>query len=252
MSNPAKEWYLSRLLMFEALIAYGIQYTAYLLEIGLIAYIVLWGHSRRLFGVCLYLFSLVLSDCILRPYTLIHFGLHSKQYYYVYWLSDVVLTLEAFGLICFFFRRALQYEQKLWQHIRMMLFWVFVLVFAISCISLYYNYAHVRFLEEFQQNLYFACLVLNTLLYVQMQSLETQNQRLEFLVCGMGLQFAGPAACLAFSYLTRGHHPGRLFSYVTQLCTAGMFLVWFYAIACVPGGVRPRLHGKKLEHLAVR
>ena len=227
--------------MLETLLAYAIDYTAYLLEIGLIVYVVLWGNGRRHLGLCLYLFSMVLSDCILRPYTIIHFGLHSKEYSLVYWLSDAALTLEAFALICFFFRRALLYDDKLWHQIRQMLFWVLVLVSAVSFISLYYRYAHIAFLREFQQNLYFVCLVLNTLLYILMQNLDMQNQQLEFLVCGMGLQFAGPAACLAFAYLTPGHHSDRLFSYVDQLCTSGMFLVWFYAIRRVPEGVRPRL-----------
>jgi hypothetical protein len=238
--------------MVETFIASGIQYAAYLLEIGLFAYLILWGHGRRLFGVCLLLVSFLGTDWIVRPYALIHFGIKSRQYYYVYWLSDVVLTLEAFGLICFFFRRAFQRHQKLWQQMRQMLAWVFVLVLAVSCVSLYFNYAHINFMDEFQQNLYFACLVLNTLLYIKMQSMGIEDEELDFLVCGMGLQFAGPAACLAFAYLTRGHHYDSLFTYVTQLCTSGMLLVWFYAIVGVPRGVRVRFNGEDVQHLAVR
>jgi len=230
--------------MLEGVIASGIQYSAYLLEITLFACLILWGHGRRLFGVCLLLISLLATDWLIRPYALIRFGIKSREYYYVYWLSDVVLTLEAFALICFFFRRAFHHDQKLWRHMRLMLGWVFVLVLAVSCISLYFNYAHTNFMDEFQQNLYFACLVLNTLLYAKMQSSKRHDGELDLLVCGMGLQFAGPAACLAFAYLTRGHHYDSLFTYVTQLCTSGMLLVWFYAIAGEPRGVRLGLHAK--------
>jgi hypothetical protein len=238
--------------MTEGLISGGIQYTAYLLEIALFAYLVLWGPGRRLFGVCLLLVSYLGTDWIIRPYTLIHFGLRSREYYYVYWLSDVVLTLEAFGLICFFFRRAFQRQRKTWDQMRQMLLWVFLLVLAATCISLYFKYSNYDFIREYQQNLYFACLVLNTLLYVKMQSMETQDEQLNLLVCGMGIQFAGPTASLAFAYLTRGHHPDWLFRYVTQLCTSGMLLVWFYAIVGVPKGERRlSLNREQVQHLAV-
>jgi len=238
--------------MVETVIASSLLYTAYLLEISLFACLIFRGHGRRLFGVCLLLASYLTTDWIVRPYALIHFGIKSRQYYYVYWLSDVVLTLEAFGLICFFFRRAFRRREKIWGQMRVMLAWVFVLVLAASCISLYLKYAHTSFMEEFQQNLYFACLVLNTLLYIKMQNTEIQDEELDFLVCGMRLQFAGPAACLAFAYLTRGHHYDSLLTYVTQLCTSGMLLVWFYGIVGVPKPVRLRISGEKVEHLAVR
>ena len=238
--------------MLQRLIGFVIQYAGYLLEVALFLYILLWGQGRRLFGVCLFLASLLVVDSFLRPYALAVYGQMSVQYYYVYWLSDVLLTLEAFLLICFFYRRAFYSEQKLWHQLRQTLISVFVLVVAVSCASLYKNYSHTHFMDEFQQNLYFSCLVLNTLLYIKMQSIRTQDQELVLLVCGMGVQFAGPAACLAFGYLTRGHHPESMFSYVTQLCNSGLLLIWLYAIVSAPKAIRPPPSGEKVQQLAVR
>ena len=104
--------------MLQRLIGFVIQYAGYLLEVALFLYILLWGQGRRLFGVCLFLASLLLVDSFLRPYTLAVYGLKSVQYYYVYWLSDVLLALESFLLICFFYRRAFYKEQKLWHQLR--------------------------------------------------------------------------------------------------------------------------------------
>jgi hypothetical protein len=233
--------------MVERLIGFFVQYAGYLLELALFVYILLWGQGRRLFGVCVFLASLLIIDLCVRPYTLSVYGLRSSRYYYVYWLSDVLLTFEAFLLICFFYRRAFHREQRLWRLLRQTLIFVFVLVVVVSSTSLYKNYSHNHFMDDFQQNLYFACLVLNTLLYIKMQSMRTRDQELVLLVCGMGVQFAGSAACLAFGYLTRGHHPQFMFSYVTQFCSLGLLLIWIYAIVGVPKSSRVPASAKKIQ-----
>ena len=115
------------------------------------------------------------------------------------------------------------------------------------------KYSQTHFMDDFQQNLYFSCLVLNTLLYIKMQSMRTRDQELVLLVCGMGVQFAGPAACLAFGYLTRGHHPQSMFSYVTQFCNSGLLLIWLYAIVGAPKNASPPPSGENVQQqLAVR
>jgi hypothetical protein len=239
--------------MLGRLIGLSIQYAGYLLEVALFLYIVLWGQGRRLFGLCIFLASLLIVDSFLRPYTLSVYGRTSSQYYYVYWLSDILLTLEAFLLICFFWRRAFHREERLWHLLRQTLILVFVLVVGISCISVYMKYSQTHFMDDFQQNLYFSCLVLNTLLYIKMQSMRTRDQELVLLVCGMGVQFAGPAACLAFGYLTRGHHPQSMFSYVTQFCNSGLLLIWLYAIVGAPKNIDPPPSGENVQQqLAVR
>src|SRR5690348_15040830 len=130
--------------MVSALLSAGIQYTGYFLEVALFAYVILFGHARRLLGVTILLGSYVAIDCAIRPYTLHFHDLQSKQYSSVYWLTDVVLTLEWFGVICFFFRRAFQHRPEEWHRMRLMLVWAFVLVMSISCISVYRNYRHLQ------------------------------------------------------------------------------------------------------------
>jgi hypothetical protein len=217
--------------MLGNLFASGVQYLVQILELGLLVYLLHRGLWRRQKGVLVYLFSLLFFDEAVRRYFFHRYGLESLAYAYSYWLTDVLLALEAFGLMCVFFRRACTSE--LWRVFRRSLILVLILVAAISYPSLSHhkdNPLH-DFIYEFEQNLFFACLVLNTFLFVMLQRIERADQELGLLVCGMGIQFAGPAANLALVQVTSGWPAAySLLGYVMPVCTLGMLLVWFYAI----------------------
>jgi hypothetical protein len=223
--------------MLDKLLGYGLQYGVYIFEVILLVVLIMRGYWRRLVDVCLYVVFYLSVDGIARPYVIFHYGLHSPQYYYCYWLSDVALVLGAFLLVCSFFRRAFVEADHLWLQVRRMLLAVFALVAAISCVSLFRHFGSLysQFIPEFGQNLYFACLVLNTLLYIWMQKVNAADQELGLLVCGIGIQFAGPAASLALVHLTHGaQNSSALFVSVTQICTLGMLLTWLYGVGKAP------------------
>ena len=101
--------------------------------------------------------------------------------------------------------------------------------------SLHYDHLFTRFIIGLQQNLFFACLVLNTLLYVMLQYLESVDEELNLIVCGMGIALAGPAAGLALMYLTPGgQDAGVLYGLVTPFCNLGVFALWLYAVTRSP------------------
>lgn len=211
------------------------------LVLGLLIFLVCRGIWKRLTGISLYLLALLLLDSVGRGYVLYHFGVTSHEYFYFYWLTDVALTLGAFLLVCTFFHRACANQARMWRHLRLMLVFVFVLVLGISAFSLSRNYGNLFsiLMIEFQQDLYFTCLVLNTLLYILMQWVETADDELGLLVCGMGLQFAGPAASFALKFLAPNiEFTESLMHFVGPLCTLGMLLTWFYAVARLPKSAR--------------
>jgi hypothetical protein len=228
------------MLMAERLAIVGLQYTVYFLEFALVAFLARKGQLRRLLGLSVYLVGLLLIDAMGRPIVLYRFGFNSPQFAYVYWLSDAFLELTAFALVCVLFRRACEHEEKLWKSVKLALRFVFVLVLGISLVSLSSHQSQLltRFIIEFEQNLYFTCLVLNTLLYILLQQTRSGDEELGFLVCGLGIQFAGPAAGYALIHLT----PGWVYATIVndilgQLCTLGMLLTWFYAVSRVPQAV---------------
>ena len=224
-------------LMEAKITSYALQYAVYLLEGGLLCYLVFKSRSRRLTALTLYVALLLVVDGITRPFVLYTEGLTSRAYWYTFWLTDVLLTLAAFILVCFFFRRACAQKENIWRQLRMMLLFVFVLVVGISSFSLFENYKQflTSFVVEFEQNLYFTCLVLNTLLFVFMQQARSADDELGLLVCGLGVQFAGPAASLALAHLTLDQvYSEGLVKLIMPLCTMGMLLTWLYAVARVP------------------
>jgi len=217
--------------MLGNILASGVQYTVQILEAGLLIYLLSCGLWKRQKAVLVYLFSLLFFDEAVRRYFFHRYGLDSLAYAYSYWLTDVLLALEAFGLMCIFFRRGC--APKMWQVLRLSLPVVFILVAVISYLSLSYHKHNLLhdFIYEFEQNLFFTCLVLNTLLFVMLQQIEHADQELGLLVCGMGIQFAGPAASLALVHVTLGWPAAySLLGYVMPVCTLGMLLVWLYAI----------------------
>src|SRR5712692_5625090 len=168
---------------------YGVQYAVYLLELSLAVFLVARGRWRRLSSLFIYLILLFAVDGVARPYVLYRYGIYSGEYASFFWLTDVALVLMAFLLVCAFFRRACAKERNLWHSIRLLLLLVFIIVLGVSFITLSRNYKHLfpSFIIEFGQNLYFSCLVLNTLLYLLLQQFQSQDDELGMLVCGTGI-----------------------------------------------------------------
>src|SRR5439155_15622335 len=178
--------------MLERFLNYGLCYIGYGVELILFVLIACQGRWKRLTNLFVYLALLFTVDGAGRMYALYRFGLHSVTYSYFYWLSDDVLALAAFLLVCSFFRRACDQKKELWHSLRFFLVWVFVLAVFITSFSLHRNFDHLlsRFITQFEENLYFSCLILNTILYVIMHHIGKAEDELGLLVSGMGLQFA--------------------------------------------------------------
>lgn len=222
------------MLLIAAASVHILQFASYGLELALVAFVLTRSRWKGVITFAAYLIGYVAVDAVLRPIFLYTYGYHSAQYYYAYWVTDVALTLGAFLLICFFFRRACSDKPEVWSYLRSMLAAVFVIIAFISYFSLSSHYDHLfsRFIVDLQQNLYFACLILNTLLYIMLQQWDSVDEKLSLLVCGFGIGFAGPAANMALMYLTPGgRDAGVLLTLIAPLCNLGMCMVWLYAIA---------------------
>ena len=222
--------------MVSNLVRYLLQDLGILIEASLVVYLAWTGRWKGQGAVVFYLSSLVVSQ-VARACFLHEYGLTSLEYYYAYWSTDLLLVMSALGVVCLFFRRACLHEEKMWRLIRLFLVLLLVLVAAILGVSLSLNRHDffTYFLVVFNQKLYFGCLVLNTLLYLMLYRLNSLDDQLELLVCGVGIQFAGPAASLALVHLTNGGRFAKFLAYQTiPLCTFGMLLVWAYVILYVP------------------
>jgi len=214
----------------------ALQYAGILIDAFLVIYVAWSTQRRRLAAVALYLCCMLAADQV-RALVLHGYGWDSREYGYVYWTTDFLLVIASFLLVCYFFRRACTHQGKLWVFLRLSLGLVFVLVVGVSALSFLGNYNSLlssSYLAEFNQNLYFTCLVLNTMLFLMLQHFESTDEQLGLLVCGVGIQFAGPAASMALYHLTTGETLARsLVSFTVPVCTLGMLLVWAYTIVYV-------------------
>ncbi|MGA3167426.1 MAG: hypothetical protein ABSF14_15085 [Terriglobia bacterium] len=241
--------------MGDFVLAHGLQYLTYAAEVCVGLLLVRRATWRRLKGLCLYVAVLFLLDGVARPAVLNYFGLDSPTFKSFYWLTDVVLALGAFLLICSFFRRACAQEEKLWRFVRLLLLFVFILVLVISAVYILRNPNHNEaggFTAEIGQNLFFTGLVLNTLLYVMIQQFAIEDDELALLVGGIGIQFAGEAALLALCNLLPAKSPftDALSTFLPPICTLGMLLTWAYAISKTPQEVPVRLQPGRGASLA--
>ncbi len=212
----------------------GLSYLTYGLEMTLFLLVLLRGRWEKLKGVATYLGLLLILDAAGRPFFLYRYGYHSSQYNNFYWISDDILTLSAFLLMAWLFYRVTRNQGEMWAQARLLLVMVFVILLVVSFLSVSHNLATSfrHSIVVFEQNLYFTCLVLNTLLYIYMQQIDCEDDQLGLLVCGMGIQFAGPTASWALLRLFP-HNPfvTALVQWVGPLCTLGMLAIWTYAVA---------------------
>jgi hypothetical protein len=234
--------------MSERLLTDGIQYAGYLLELGLLLVLLRRGWGARLTCLCLYVAALFGVDALVRPWFLSHYGATSPQYYYSYWLTDGVLALGGFVLICALFMRACARDPKAWAFVRPVLALALLFVLALSFFSIHHHpgterQARFSYFVLVSQNLYFTSAVLNTVLYLLLQHMKESDWQLHLLVCGLGLQYAGPAAisCLVHLSLARSPAAILLFQYLSPMCALGMLVVWLYAAMRRPGSAARRM-----------
>ena len=232
--------------MSERLLTDAIQYAGYGLELGLLVVLLTRGWGGRLPSLCLYVAALFCVDALVRPWYLGRYGAHSPQYYYSYWLTDGALVFGGFVLICALFMRACSQVPKAWAFVRPVLALALVFVLALSYFSIHDQQgtdrqARFSYFVLVSQNLYFTSAVLNTLLYLLLQHMRRSDSPLRLFVCGLGLQFAGPAAISALVHLSLGRSAAAnvLFQYLSPLCTLGMLVVWLYALIRQPSSVAP-------------
>lgn len=221
--------------MPERLLQFCLQYGGYTLELVLLVLLLWRGYLRRLTSLCLFVLTLFAIDAGVRPLSLIRYGPGSTEYFDLYWLTELILAFAAFSLICVFFRYACVGHREVWKTIRPALAIVVVLALAISSATFVKHYHQhqlfTRFVYNFSQDLYFICLVLNTALYLTLAWFKNRDELLHLLVCGLGIQYAGPAAAAAVAYLTRN---GYALKYLSPVCALAMLCIWVYAVARQP------------------
>ena len=216
---------------------YALTIFGYALASAIVAASVVRGYLRRYFYLNLYVVALCAFDA-LRYAFLRAYGFRSPQYFYAYFLTDAISVILAYLLILGFFDILFR-NSPLRAQVRVALFLFFALVAGTSYIFISHSVSHFysRLVVEFQQNMYFAALVLTVLLLVSLAHLRVRDRQLGLLITGLGIFAPAPAGGYALQNLL----PRDLFEALSELtrrvpalATLAMLSLWCYALVQVP------------------
>ena len=218
--------------MSTNLIGHVLQYAGILIEACLVIYLLATPGGPACWGIPVP--ACLAGAGLGRGLAATRYGWTSPQYSLCLLDTDFLLVLSRLPFSVSLLPTCLPNQEKLWRFVRLLLRFSFrtcgrhfrrVLSSAITAGSPF----PTSF--EFSQDLYFTCLVLNTLLYLLLQQIGSIDDQLGLLVCGVGIQFAGPSATMALYHLTTGQRfSASLTFHMLPMCTLGMLLVWAYAV----------------------
>jgi hypothetical protein len=206
---------------------YTIWFVGSVLELAVVVSAIAKRSFRRYLCLNLYmLLSVVVSAA--RFQALVQYSVHSKQYAYVYYYSDAILTIVLYlGLITLYLH--VFDEMKVETYVRL----TALLLLAGTAL---FSYAVVQqssekmftaaFTYELSQNLYFVGLVLTYILWGAILKLRETRTQLIQLVLSLGVYFSAFAATYALRNI---YSSFRAFDYVVPVFGCLLPLAWAYA-----------------------
>lgn len=155
------------------------------------------GFFLKYFFLNLYVLLSMSAD-LSRQYILRAFGLHSSEYYYVYYYTDCLLTIALFVAITSLASRVFD-ELNLAKFVRVVA--IILLLgtagFSYAVVAQSADRLSTTFANELSQNLYFVGLVLTYLLWGAVLKLQETRTRLVQMVLSLGLYFSAYAGSYA-------------------------------------------------------
>lgn len=183
---------------------YTVWSAGFVLEVVVVVSAFATNQARRYLTIALYMVCCGLVQCA-HFYCLRKYGFSSKQYTYVYYYTESLLTISLFCVVIQLYQHVFE-EMKVSKQIRTA---AAVLVAATAFFSyavIRQNQGHLtsRFVVELGQNLYFVGVVLTYLLWGAVLKLRETRTRLIQLVLALGIYFSATAG----TYALRNLFPG--------------------------------------------
>lgn len=155
------------------------------------------GSFLRYFFLNLYVILSMSAD-LLRQYVLRNWGLESKEYHYMYYYTDCLLTIALFVAVISLASRVFS-ELRLERYVRVIaiLLLLGTAGFSYAVVAQSTQRLSTSFTNELSQNLYFVGLVLTYLLWGAVLKLHETRTRLVQMVLSLGLYFSAYAGSYA-------------------------------------------------------
>src|ERR1700678_1226220 len=212
---------------------YTVWSAGFLLEVVVVVSAFARSQVRRYLSLTLYMMCCGLVQCA-HFYFLRKYGLSSKQYTYVYYYTESLLTISLFSVVIQLYQHVFE-EMRVGKHIRTA---AAVLVGATAFFSyavIRQNQDHLtsRFVVELGQNLYFVGVVLTYLLWGAILKLRETRMRLIQLVLALGIYFSVDAGTYALRNLFPGLQPNIL-RWIPPMMGVWLPMAWAYTMTKVP------------------
>jgi hypothetical protein len=211
-----------------------------LAEAYVVVYLSFSKNKLRYLSLNIYMLAVV-AVTVVQDVVLMHWGVTSATYAYVYYYTDALLTISLFFVIMTFYHQVFQ-QMAVGRYVR----WGSVLLLSGTALLSYlvvrrmpHNHVTERFVVEMSQNLYFVGVVLTYLLWGAVITLRETRTRLVQLILALGIFFSSVAA----GYALRNLFPSPrleadLLKWVPPIAGTFLPLAWAYTFTRVPEEAR--------------
>ncbi len=217
---------------------YILQLLSFLAEVYVVVCLCLSSRkSFRYTSLNIYMFAAA-AVTIVQFLTLRHFGVASPQYFYVYYYTDLLLTISLFFVIMTFYHQVFE-QMGAGRYVRLgsILLLAATAAFSFAVVHHYRDHLTGRFVVEMGQNLYFVGVVLTYLLWIAVVKLRETRTRLIQLVLALGIFFSADAAAYAMRNLFPALQASIL-RFIPPLVGALLPLAWAYTFTKIPEEAR--------------
>jgi hypothetical protein len=200
------------------------------LALAFLATSVAKGSFLRLAYLRVYIGCMVLADLV-RFLCMRAYGFRSTEYYVTYFVADYFVVVFKYLAVMSLFEIVLE-DSPLRDIARRGFFLLFALLAVLSS-GLIPNSSPNMF-SEFQQNIYFAVVVLTAILCVTLAHLRVANPQLRMVVYGFGVSAAMQAIGWALKLLISQDLMALVARRLGQPATVIMLGLWCYALLRLP------------------
>ena len=215
---------------------YTVWFLCTLLEVGVVVCAISKGSFRRYLALNVYMLAASFVN-IVRFKVLFTFGFASPEYGYLYYYSDLLLTIGLYCALMSLYSHVFE-EMSAEKYLRLgaLLLLLGTAAFSFAIVLQYSNRIMSRFVVEASQNLYFVGLVLTYVLWGAVLKLRETRTRLIQMILALGLYFSVFAA----SYALRNLYPSlhNVWPYITPISGCLLPLAWSYAFLRIPEHAR--------------
>ena len=191
----------------------------------------------RYITLSIYVLALI-AVTVGQDFVLLRYGVASPVYFYVYYYTDLLLTISLFFVIMRFYHEVFA-QMGVGRYVRLgsIMLLAATAAFSFAVVHHYRDHLTGRFVVELGQNLYFVGVVLTYLLWIAVVKLRETRTRLIQLVLALGIFFSADAA----AYAMRNLFPilqASILRFIPPVVGALLPLAWAYTFTKIPEEAR--------------